>query len=329
MATIRDVAKLAGVSAGTVSNVLNRPSYVSTEVRKRVEAAIAELGFKPTQHARQYRPGRMRTLGVVVASLDNPFFVDVALGTEAVAREEGVSVVFCHSGFDPTKEEYNLDLLVQQRVQGVIITPVEEDSPRLERLMRRGVPVVFADRISGERPCCSIATDHVAGGVAAGEHLAALGHRQVAYIGDPRMSIQVADRLEGFRRAFEAPGREPVQIINVMEWTVQAGIAAGERLVMGDHRPTAVFCANDMIALGVLQRLTANGIRVPEDVAIVGYDDLDLAAAAAVPLTTVRQPRADLGRAAFRLVMNEIDGASGHQHKHIVLDPELIVRRST
>ena len=140
MATIRDVATLAGVSAGTVSNVLNRPSYVRQETRDRVLAAIRQLDFVPDQGSRQFRPGRVRTLGLAIANLDNPFFVDVALGAEERCKELGVGVVICNSGYDPGREVQNLDLLVQSRVQGIIITPVDENSSRLELLRDRGVP---------------------------------------------------------------------------------------------------------------------------------------------------------------------------------------------
>lgn len=328
MATIHDVARQAGVSAGTVSNVLNRPSYVSADTRQRVLDAIEELGFVPNESSRQFRPGRVRTIGMVVVDLGNPFFVDVALGAEAMARESGAAFVVCNSAEDPVREEHNLDLLVQQRVQGVLITPVEEQNQRLDALLERGVPVVLLDRVSPDRNCCSVVTNDVYGGQLAGKHLVEQGHERIAFVGDPGGLRQMHDRYEGF---LEAVGPDRSEVIPAANWRLEMGRAAGKELAdrPEDERPTAVFCANDLLAVGVLQELTRRRIRVPEDVAIVGYDDLAWADAAAVPLTSVRQPREQLGRAATRLVMAEIDEGGQHQHQHVTFQPELIVRASS
>lgn len=328
MATIHDVAQRAGVSAGTVSNVLNRPSYVNVTTRQRVLDAIEELGFVPNEASRQFRPGRGRTIGMVVADLGNPFFVDVALGAEAMARESGAAFIVCNSAEDPVREEHNLDLLVQQRVQGVLVTPVDEQNERLGALFERGVPVVLLDRVSATRNCCSVVTNDVYGGQLAGKHLVEQGHERIAFVGDPLGLRQMQDRYEGF---LEAVGPDRVEVILASNWRLDVGRAAGKDLAErpADERPTAVFCVNDLLAIGLLQELTHHKIAVPEDVAIVGYDDLVWAGAAAVPLTSVRQPREQLGRAASRLVMAEIDEGGQHQHEHVTFQPELIVRASS
>jgi LacI family transcriptional regulator len=264
----------------------------------------------------------------VVADLGNPFFVDVALGAEAMARESGAAFMVCNSAEDAVREEHNLDLLVQQRVQGVVITPVDEQNPRLGALLERGVPVVLLDRVSATRNCCSVVTNDVHGGQLAGQHLLERGHRRIAYVGDPAGNRQMRDRYEGF---LDAVGPDRSEIIFAGNWRVDVGRAAGRELAErapGD-RPTAVFCANDLLAIGVLQELTHHKIAVPDDIAIVGYDDLVWADAAAVPLTSVRQPREQLGRAASRLVMAEIDEGVRHQHEHVTFQPELAVRDSS
>jgi LacI family transcriptional regulator len=330
MVNIRDVARLAGVSAGTVSNVLNRPSYVSAETRQRVAAAIAELNFEPTKSRRQFRPGRERTLGLAVADMGNPFFVDVALAADAEARRVGVGVVIVTNNEDVRREEQNLDLLVQQRVHGIIISPVEEANPRLEQLVEQGIPLVYVDRISGDRPCCWVATDNRAGGGLAGEHLVALGHRRLGFAGGETISSQVESRFEGFVEA-GAAGHAAVERLSTSWWTFEDGRRLGQELAARDPetRPTGILCANDLIALGLLQELSLRGVRVPEDVALVGFDDLQWAASSIVPLSSVRQKRDELGTTAVRMLLDEIQNAESHVHEHRILRPELIVRDSS
>lgn len=333
MANIRDVARHAGVSAGTVSNVLNRPSYVNAETRQRVLDAIEALDFSPHKASRQFRPGRERTLGLALADMGNPFFVDVALGAESAAKELGVGVVIVHNGEDVAREEQNLDLLVQQRVHGIMITPVDERNPRLEQLVERGVPVVYVDRISGDRPCCWLATDDLAGGRMAGEHLLGRGHRRIAFVGDIDISRQVEHRCEGLREAVAAAGlpAETVELLPASSWKIKDGREVGLALIARapEDRPTALFCANDMLALGVLQELVLHGVRVPDDIAIVGFDDLDWASTSTVPLTSVRQPREVLGRTAVRMILDEIEQGASHVHEHVIFPPELVIRDSS
>jgi LacI family transcriptional regulator len=332
MATIKDVAQLAGVSAGTVSNVLNRPSYVNVETRERVLAAIQELDFVPHQGSRQFRPGRVRTLGLAIANLDNPFFVDVAIGAEERCAELGVGVVITNSGYDPVRETHNLDLLVQSRVQGVIIAPVDENSSRLEMLKDRGVPMVFVDRVGDDRDCWSVVVDDFRGGQLGIRHLIAAGHTRIAFLGHPETSPKVRTRLAGARSVVEETPGVTLELIEAASWTIEAGRMAATRLTERDpsRRPTAVFCANDMVALGLEQQLLRDGVRVPADIAIVGYDDLEWASVSSVPLTTVRQPRHGLGRTAVDMIMELLGRPTARipRSNHVVLPPELVVRDS-
>jgi len=334
MTTIRDVAKLAGVSAGTVSNVLNRPSYVNQDTREKVQSAIASLGFVPRQRSRQFRPGRVRNLGISLANLDNPFFVDLALGAEELAKELDVGVVICNSAYDPIREDQNLDLLVQQRVQGIIISPVDENSSRLQALRDRGVPMVFVDRVTDDRDCWSVVVDDDIGGRLGMEHLISRGHTAIAFVGHPQNSVKVSSRLRGARGAIKDSGAKGVELelITVDSWTVQAGKEAAELIAQRTPalRPTAVFCANDMMALGMLQTFERAGMAVPTDIAIVGYDDLAWSEISMIPLTTVRQPRHLLGYTAVEMIMELLDHPNQKvKARHVVLDPELIVREST
>lgn len=332
MATIRDVARLAQVSAGTVSNVLNRPSYVREDTRERVLAAIEQLEFVPNQGSRQFRPGRVRTLGLAIANLDNPFFVDVALGAEERCKELGVGVIFCNSGYDPVREQQNLDLLVQSRVQGIIIAPVDEHSPRLEMLRDRGVPMVFVDRVGDDRDCWSVVVDDFEGGRLGARHLVSVGHRRIAFLGHPEQSPKVRTRLAGARSVVDATPGVELELLEADSWTIEAGRSSARRILdrVPERRPEAVFCANDMLALGLEQELLHEGMKVPEEIAIVGYDDLEWASVSSVPLTTVSQPRNGLGRTAVDMIMDLLSRSSSRMPtaNHVVLRPELVRRES-
>lgn len=330
MATIRDVAKRAGVSAGTVSNVLNRPSYVGLDTRRRVLEVIAELEFEPSKSAQQFRAGRERTLGLSVADMRSPFFVDVALAADAEAKRLGMGVVLVLADADARREEHNLDLLVQQRVHGIMITPVDEVNPRLEQLIDQGIPIVYVDRISGNRPCCWVTTDDAAGGGLAGAHLVERGHRRLAFVGGSGFSAHVERRFDGFRTATQGSA-ESVRRIETDNWLLDDGVKAAAAIIELPvaERPTAVMCANDLVALGLLQGLWQGGVRVPEDIAIIGFDDLELAGGAMVPLSSVHQKRHELGQLAVQMLVDEITNGDEHVHRHVILQPELVVRASS
>ncbi|MEU2042298.1 LacI family DNA-binding transcriptional regulator [Nocardia niwae] len=327
--SIRDVAERAGVSLGTVSNVLNRPEQVSLATRRRVEKAIAETGYIRNDSARQLREGSSRTLAMVVLDMANPFFTDVARGAEAEAEEAGAMLVLCNSGNDQHREQRHLEQIAQQRMRGVLITPVDGDGEdALKILAAQDIPAVLVDRSSRRHDRCSVAVDDVLGGELAARHLVESGHRHLAFVGGPLSIEQVADRHRGAREAAEAAGAR-LDVVSTAALTVEAGRTATDALLKADPRPTALLCANDLLALGALQALTARGLSVPADMAVIGYDDIDFAAAAAVPLSSVRQPREELGRAAARLLLEDAGARQHHRHQRVVFVPELVVRRST
>ena len=330
-ANIKEVARHAGVSVSTVSNVLNRPLTVAPATRQRVLEAIAELGYVRNDSARQLRAGRSRTIAIVVMDLGNPFFTDVVRGAELAAEEHGSIVIVCNSGDDAERERRHLELLEEQRVQGILITPMHDGHPSaLDSLIRRGIPVVLVDRESGRSDHCSVAVHDVLGGRLAAEHLLAQGHRRIAYVGGPMGIQQVADRHRGLADALAVAGAE-LSVFDTVALTSRAGRDAGERIAdrPAGTRPTAVFCANDLLALGVLQVMTMRGLDVPGDVAIVGYDDIEFAGSAAVPLSSIRQPRTQLGRAAAQLLLEELKEGEDHRHRNVVFKPELVVRQSS
>ncbi len=338
---IKAVANHAGVSVGTVSNVLNRPEVVSEQTRRKVLDAIAALGFVRNESARQLRNGLSRTLAYVLLDPGNPFFTDVGRGAEDAAREAGLALFLCNSKEDAAREGQYLDILLEQRVRGVLITPVDAASPRLRSMPELGVPVVLVDRAADDPSAwCSVAVDDVEGGDLAVGHLLELGHTRIGYVGGPYSIVQVVHRHRGALRALERAGLGEDRLVRLetSALTVAEGRRAGQRLLglPSRRRPTAVFCANDLLAIGFLQQMVQHGVAVPADVAIVGYDDIDFAAAAAVPLSSVRQPRYELGRRACELLLAEARAWAGrgadpeeHVHEQVEFTPELVVRASS
>ncbi|MDQ0894376.1 LacI family DNA-binding transcriptional regulator [Agromyces ramosus] len=331
--SVREVAAAASVSVGTVSNVLNRPDKVAPATVERVLAAIEQLGFVRNDAARQLRAGRSRSIGLVVLDVRNPFFTEVARGAEDRAAEEGMTILLGNSDENGERERAYLDLFEEQRVHGVLISPLADDQTRLQRLRERGTPIVLVDRTSENGTLSSVAVDDVVGGELAVSHLLATGRRRIAFIGGPASIRQVADRLEGARRAVaETPGAT-LEVIDTESLTVLQGRAAGEaiREREASARPDAVFAANDLLAMGVLQALVMQGaaVRVPDDIALIGYDDIDFAAAAVVPLSSIRQPASLIGYTAVDLLLKEAASRDGSSPEQVVFQPELVVREST
>ncbi len=336
-ASIRDVASLAGVSVGTVSNVLNHPDRVSEATRERVEAAVAKLDFVRNESARQLRAGHSGMIGLVVLDAGNPFFTDVAFGAEQVITEAGYSLMLANSGEDTAREARHLGLFERIRAEGVLASPVDAASGALTRLRERGIPVVLVDRGTDLTSECSVSVDDAAGGRMATDHLLELGHRRLGVVGGPDSLRQVVERRAGAQEAVagfaDGNGRwARLDVFPTTALTIAEGRRVGGELAAldADVRPTGVFALNDLLALGLLQAFIQAGLRVPEDVALVGYDDITFAAAATIPLSSVRQPREDLGRQAATLLLEEVRPPSGgHEHPHVVFTPELVARAST
>ncbi|MGW2820350.1 LacI family DNA-binding transcriptional regulator [Streptomyces sp. NPDC001443] len=326
---IKDVALRAGVSIATVSNVLNRPEKVAEGTRQRVEDAIDVLGYVPNLAARQLSGSRGSMVGLVVFDVRNPFLTDVARGAEDLLHAEGRTVMLCNTDVLADKEQRYLQLLAQQNAAGVLITPADLNSHWLEGLRARGLRVVLLDNAETYPDVCSVAVDDVAGADSAITHLLARGHERIAFITGPMHMRQSKDRLAGSRQALERAGRpgEVLQIVEAGAFTVDQGRRAGEQLLTASERVTAVFCANDLLALGVMQTAFRAKLRVPDDLAIVGYDDIHSAATAGVPLTSVHVGGYDLGKAAAELLLDE--DRPGHTHRRLVFPPRLVERNST
>jgi LacI family transcriptional regulator len=329
MVGIKDVAREAGVSIGTVSNVVNRPHVVAAATRSRVLSVIEELGYVRDESARQLRAGRSRIMAVLVLDLGNPFFVDLARGAEEAAHEEGLNVITCNSGQRLDLEASYLAMLAEQRVRGVLLSPVDTTGEALETFRRRGIPYVVVDRKVPLEEASSVSVDDVAGGALAAGHLLEAGHTRIAFVNGPHVLEQCRDREAGVHSVLAGSGAE-LSVLETSALDVASGRDAGARLLGISPLPTAVFCANDLLALGVLQTMVGAGVRVPDQMAIVGYDDIEFAAAAAVPLTSVRQPAKRLGRTAAELLIAETRGDDEPvERRQVVFTPELVVRGST
>ncbi|MDE3724589.1 LacI family DNA-binding transcriptional regulator [Nocardiopsis sp. N85] len=332
---ITEVARHAGVSPGTVSNVLNRPERVASATRRRVEAAIAELDYVRNSSGSSLRSGRSSSVGLLVLDVTNPFFTEVSRGVEDEAVTQGLAVVLLNSAEARDRQRRNIRLLAEQRAAGAVVMPVDDDLSDLLWLRRQGTAWVALDRGDvGEDVGCSVSVDNLAGGLIAGRHLIGLGHEQVTFLAGPFSIEQVRQRHEGLRTAFAEAGMDPGGAVRVVErpllnpeqgeQAVDAVLAGGPR-----QRPSAVLCANDQLALGLMKGLGRRGLRVPDDLSVMGYDDVDFADLIHPGLTTVAQPKYRLGRAAMRLLNSELDHPEHHVHERILFTPELVVRGST
>ncbi len=330
--SIKDVARHAGVSVGTVSNALNKPDEVSAETLARVLESVDQLGYVRNDAARRLRAGISSTVGFVVLDGQNPFFNEVVRGAEDEASRHGIAVLVGNTDEDPAREGMYLDLFEEQRVRGVLIAPYGDITRRLTQLRERGIPAVLVDRMNVEGTFSSVATDSVVGGRMAAEHLLDAGRRRLAFVGGPFDMRQVRDRLDGARWAVEASDTgASMEVVATRALTVEEGAAAGRRLLERPvaQRPDALFAANDLVALGLLQALVVDGsVLVPDQMALIGFDDIAFAAAAAVPISSVRQPSRAIGATALRVLLEEA-GDESLIPRQTVFRPELVVRAST
>jgi LacI family transcriptional regulator len=329
--TIREVANLAQVSLGTVSNVLNNPSVVAPATRERVLDAIESTGFVRSTAAHQLRVGKSRTVGVLVLDIANPFFTEMVRGAEHVLRERDYVLIVCSSDQSAEREQRYFRVLEEHRVDGLLISPVERDLEGAAELVAHGIPTVLLDRDGSSRGLCSATVDDVRGAELAADHLFEQGHQAIAFVNGPPSIRQCIDRREGARRSTRRArrrGSASLREIVADALTIEQGEAAVKALFAMRPRPSAVMCANDLLALGVLRGLSVAGIVVPDEMAIVGYDDVAFASMLSPSLTSVRQPKYELGVVAAELLLEEMTGLP-HDHRDVRFEPELVIRASS
>lgn len=327
--TSRDIATAAGVSQATVSNVINRPHMVAAPTAEKVRAAMQSLGFVLNDSARALRQGRSRTLGVVTLDLSNPFWGEVTRGIESVATEHGYSVLVGASDERQDKEERLLQLFEEHRVGVVLVSSIDAGSAAIEGLYRRGTPVILLDERDPSGRYSSVSFDELEAARMVGRHLVEQGHRRIAFINGSHSVPWCRARAEGLRQGVAEDGVDPDRVITeitIETMTAQAAEPAVAELLVTADRPTAVFCANDMVAIGIYRELYRRGFQVPADFSLVGFDDNYFAGLLSPALTTIRQRPFEMGRRAAALAVAERpdDGTP----VTVVFEPELMERES-
>ncbi len=328
---IREVATLAEVSLGTVSHYINHPDRVSPEKRERIQKAIDQLGFVRNNAAWQLRLGRSGTIAYIAPDVSNPFFATIAEGVEQRAAAHDLSVFISNSNRSRAREDSYLDLFESQRVQGMLVSSHHPIDDRLAQIRSRGIPSVLVGQRAQDATQPSVSIDDVTGGYMATKHLVDIGRRRIAFIGGPLGVRQVADRLEGAGNAVREAPDASLEVLNVTNRTIVEGREIGRALLArpASNRPDAVFAVNDLLALGILQTLVLGGVRVPEDVALIGYDDIEFGESSIIPLTSIRAPHETFGFAAVDLLVNEMGDEPTDAPKQVIFQPELVVRAST
>lgn len=328
---LSDVARVAGVSLGTVSNTLNRPHTVSERTRKKVLAAIKQLDFVPNEGAAALRSGTSKMLGLVIPDVTNPIYAEIAKGVADAAEAQGYAVLLFNTDDDPDREVRQLEMLARHRSAGALIVPRKADQRRLERLRNLGLHLVLIDRVASEHDGCSASIDDVRGGLLAATHLLGSGRTRLVFVNGPVQVPQAASRREGLRRALALANLDPGGFveINLDDTSYVDGERAAHEILGMPQRPDGVFCINDQLAIGVMRGLARAGVGVPAEIAVVGYGDSPIAESAPVPLTTIRQPMFDLGRAAVGQLLREVEEpAVDHRHSSTVFTPSLTIRNS-
>lgn len=326
--TSRDIAAAAGVSQATVSNVLNRPDLVAPATRERIEAVIRDRGFVVNSFARGLRIGSARALGVVVLDLANPFWGEVTRGIEAAASNVHYSVLLGSSDEREDKEGELLGLFEERRVEGVLVSSVHADSAAIRSLADRGTKIVLLDQDSVDNRYSSVKQNQFRGAQLVADHLIERGHTRIAFVNGPHSIPWCAERSQGLRTGVAARGLDPdttIIEIPIDSMTAHSAEPATDQLLSMTEPPTAIFCVNDLVALGMLKQFSQRGIRVPDDYSLVGFDDSYFASLLSPSLTTIRQQPFALGQRAAEIMISD---DKTDRPVTVLFEPELIDRDS-
>lgn len=328
MVTISEVAKEANVSRATVSHVINNTRFVSEETRQRVEQAINELGYRPNILARSLRLGETLTLGLILPDSSNTFFAEIGRSIEIAAFESGYSVILCNSGEDPDKESLYIDVLTKKQVDGIILVPTCIHCDAIRSLKKLQVPIVLMDRELTDLVLDTVLVDNRMGGLIATRYLISLGHQRIACIAGPSSTNPSAQRLQGYKQALEE-ARIPFDesLVRIGDFSALSGWSLGNGLLSITEPPTAIFACNDMMAIGLLRATHEKGIRVPDDLSLIGFDDIEPVSFTIPPLTTIAQPKIEISEKAIKFLIQRINNPQ-RDPQYEILPVSLVVRDS-
>ena len=326
---MKDVARMAGVSTSTVSHVINNDRFVSDAIREKVEAAVKDLNYAPSALARSLKLNQTHTIGMLITASTNPFYSELVRGVERSCFERGYSLVLCNTEGDEQRMNRNLETLMQKRVDGLLLLGTETHQPSKEIMQRYpSVPTVMMDWAPFDGTSDLIQDNSLLGGEMATDHLIARGYRKIACIAGPQDKTTARHRLEGYRRAMQRAGLTILPGYEVhCDFEFEGGVDAMKQLLALAEPPHAVFAGNDAVAVGAYQALYQAGLSVPQDMAVMGYDDIELAKYLAPPLSTIHQPKDSLGELAIDTLIHRLQNPE-REAQILVLTPELVERAS-
>ena len=326
---IRTIARLANVSIATVSRTINGIPTVNAKMAKRVWDVIEKFDFVPNTQARALVSGRSKLFGLLISEITNPFFPELIQGFEDIAVEHGYEILVSSTNHDPKRMSHCIRRMLERKVEGVAVMTFGLEQPLLDQLAKRKVPLVFID-IGPDRDGVSVLkVDYHHGIRQAVQHLAALGHRNIAFVSGPAALHSAQSRLAAFRKSMKECGITPKHIVEGNH-TLEGGVAAMDTLLALNDRPTAVLSSNDMTAIGVLHKLYRAGLRVPDDISVIGFDDIHIAEVTIPPLTTIQMSRFELAKAAFQALRSQVESTEPiHGKREFPIPTQLIVREST
>ncbi|HML24788.1 MAG TPA: LacI family DNA-binding transcriptional regulator [Aggregatilinea sp.] len=328
-ATMKDVAKLAGVSVQTVSVAINNKETISDETRERVLAAIEEVGYRPYTVARSLRTGSTQTIALVVSDITNPFFASMANIVEDYAHASGYSLLLYNTHSDLEREKNYIRMATQRWIDGLLFVSTKDEMYGLEALQEANIPVVAIDRIPNNYDGPSVILDNMKTGRMVAEHLIDLGHKHFAHISGPMDLLLSRERLQGYQDVIQQHGLPPaISACGDDSWTAESGYQAMRSLLQASPRPTAVFAGNDRMAIGAMRAIIEAGLRIPDDISVVGIDDIELSSYQIIPLTTVRQSLVDVATIGIKILLDILSGQEPEQSQ-VVCEPRLVVRSST
>ena len=331
MVTMREVAENAGVSIATVSHVINGTRFVSPEVRKRVKNVMQELGYRPNSLARSLRIGETKTIGMIVPDVSNQFFADISRQIENISFQQDYSVILCNTDNNIEKQLSYISTLLTKQVDGVVFISAGESPEHLEQLSFSQVPVVVVDRDAALAYADVVLLDNKDAGYKAARHLAELGHQQIACISGPNDLAPSMLRVEGFKKALADAGLPCKKEYMVMgDFLFSGGEKSMNTLLNQNPIPSAVFALNDMMAIGAITAIRKAGLRVPEDISVVGFDDIEMASAVSPTLTTISQPIKQMAQIAAELLIKKIKSKTlQNENQRYLLEAKLVIREST